>query len=278
VLIDRLDLAAARAIQSARAMTPDEIRAVHFVIDSQRAAVLAEEWGRLGLSRLPLELVDCPDRRITRAAVELCAEVLADGQTEVSLLLPHLVHNRAWHRLLHDRTADAIAAAVAGLPHANVTLVPYPLGRSRHQDELIEAVENAKPRRGAKSSSAMASHGVAETITPEQVPEGAVPIASVEYRQRARVAGRVRAMTVQPWSGVATLECTIVDPTGGLLAVFMGRKQVAGISPGAKIVVEGMVGDHGGRLAILNPIYRIIEGAEDPLSPHTDPHGQPSHH
>jgi hypothetical protein len=30
-----------------------------------------------------------------------------------------------------------------------------------------------------------------------------------------------------------------------LLVVFLGRRHVAGISPGARIVVEGMVGDHG---------------------------------
>ena len=85
-------------------------------------------------------------------------------------------------------------------------------------------------------------------------------------------------MRVQPWAGVATLECTVVDQTGGLLVVFLGRRQVAGIAPGAKIVVEGMVGDNGGRLAILNPQYRIIAGAEDDLQPHADPHGQPAHH
>jgi hypothetical protein len=63
-----------------------------------------------------------------------------------------------------------------------------------------------------------------------------------------------------------------------LLVVFLGRRHVAGISPGARIVVEGMVGDHGGRLAILNPAYRIIAGVDDPIGPNPDPHGQPSGH
>ena len=44
VFIDRLDLAVARAIQYARILTPDEIRAVHFVLDEQRARELAEAW------------------------------------------------------------------------------------------------------------------------------------------------------------------------------------------------------------------------------------------
>lgn len=281
VLIDRLDLAAARAIQYARTMTPDDLRAVHFVIDPQHTAVLSDEWRRLGLSRLPLELVDCPDRRLTRAAVELCAEALADAETEVTLLLPRVVHTRAWHRLLHDRTAESIAAAVGELAHANVTFVPYHLGAQYGHDELADAIARATPKRsakrGAKRSSALASHGAEEAITPDQVPEGAIPIADVTYRQRARVAGRVRSVRVQPWSGIATLECTVADATGGLLVVFLGRKEVAGIAPGARLVVEGMVGDHGGRVAILNPSYRIIAGAEDAILPHADPHGQPAH-
>ena len=78
-------------------------------------------------------------------------------------------------------------------------------------------------------------------------------------------------MRVQPWSGVATLECTIVDNTGAIDVVFLGRKQVAGIAPGARLVVEGMVGDHRGRLAILNPEYRILAGADDHELP-------PTHH
>jgi hypothetical protein len=46
-----------------------------------------------------------------------------------SVLLPRRSYRRAWHRLLHDRTADAIASAVSDLAHANVTFVPYHLGR-----------------------------------------------------------------------------------------------------------------------------------------------------
>ena len=40
------------------------------------------------------------------------------------------------------------------------------------------------------------------------------------------------------------------------LRVFQGR-QVAGIRPGVELTAEGMVGDHKGRLAILNPIYEL---------------------
>jgi amino acid transporter len=135
VLVDRLDRSTARAMQYARALAPDELRAVHVAYDLDRAEELADEWRRLGLSRFPLELVDCPDRRITRAVLEVVAEAL-DGQTEVTVLVPRREYRRFWHRLLHDRTGDAIARAVSQLPHANVTFVPYHLGTDPHPSEV----------------------------------------------------------------------------------------------------------------------------------------------
>jgi hypothetical protein len=127
VLVESLDRSAARAIQYARTLVPDELRAVHIVLDPHRAEELADEWGRFALSRLPLELVDCPDRRIARCVAELVARETASGDTEVSVLVPRRHYRRAWHFLLHDRTAEAISRAVSRVPHANVTFVPYHL-------------------------------------------------------------------------------------------------------------------------------------------------------
>lgn len=127
VLIDKIDRTAARAIQYARTLTPDDLRAVHIAVDDVHARKLADEWSHLALSRLPLEIRDCPDRRINRTVLELVAEAAADGQTEVTVLIPRREYRSTWHRLLHDRTADAIAKALGDVPHANVTFVPYHL-------------------------------------------------------------------------------------------------------------------------------------------------------
>ncbi len=135
VLVDRMDLAAARAIQYARALTPDDIRAIHFVIDTKVARELEQGWSMLNLPRVPLELVDCPDRRLIRAALELVAETLSDMDTEATVLLPRRAYSQAWSRLLHDRTADRIAAAVGQLAHANATIVPFQLGMGRATSE-----------------------------------------------------------------------------------------------------------------------------------------------
>jgi amino acid transporter len=254
VFVENLDIAAARAIQYARTLFPDELRAVHFVLDPARAEELARAWGQLGLSRLPLDMVECPDRRIARAALEIVAEQLVSGDTEVTVLVPRREYVRAWHRLLHDRTANQIAAALADLPHANVTFVPYHLGHTRAQVQLPQPAP--KKRRQAKTPPPAAA-------VPD-LPPDVVPIANVSARQRVKVAGRVHSVRVQPWSGQPTLECSLVDQTGRIQVVFLGRRHVAGIEPGAILMVEGMVGEHGGRLVILNPEYRLLRGADGP--------------
>jgi amino acid transporter len=138
VLVERLDRSSARAVQYARSLTPHELRAVHIADDLDRAEALAEEWRHLGLSQIALELVDCPDRRIARSVLDVTAEALSDGETEVSVLVPRREYHRFWHRLLHDRTADEIAEAVTRLPHANVTFVPYHLAGGRRQADVRE--------------------------------------------------------------------------------------------------------------------------------------------
>jgi RecG-like helicase len=88
--------------------------------------------------------------------------------------------------------------------------------------------------------------------------DGCVPIGSVRWRDRVKVAGKVRAMRVQPWAEVASLELTVADSTGGLTVVFLGRRQIPGIRLGSRIVVHGMVGASRGQLAMLNPRYQLL--------------------
>ena len=88
---------------------------------------------------------------------------------------------------------------------------------------------------------------------------GCTAMGDVRWRERVRVRGRVRALRVQPWEGgVATLECTLVDDTGGLVVIFMGRRRVGGVNLGSRMEVEGMVIENRGRLAIMNPAYTLL--------------------
>jgi RecG-like helicase len=85
-----------------------------------------------------------------------------------------------------------------------------------------------------------------------------IPVAEATWRSHVKVAGRIRSVRVQPRVGVPTLECTLVDDTGGITLVFLGRRKMSGITCGRKVVAEGTVGEHHGRLAILNPMYELL--------------------
>ncbi len=82
------------------------------------------------------------------------------------------------------------------------------------------------------------------------------------WRQRATVTGRVVAVRVQPWGGAATLEATLRDASGDVTLVFLGRRSVAGIRPGTVMAVDGVLGQHQGRRAVLNPTFTLLSVPE----------------
>jgi amino acid transporter len=275
VLIDRLDMATARALQYARTLRPDELRAVHFTLDDRASAQLEAEWSRLGLAQLPLDVEECEDRRLTRAALELAAETVADGETELTILLPRRGFAAGWHRVLHDATADQIAAAVGQLAHVNATVVPYQLTGgwlSKRRDWGRKVDTTLAPGSGYRASDRAADREAAERASFERAAfgerrRGTIPIAEAQWRNRVRVAGRVKSVRVQPRAGTSNLECVLADDTGKILLVFQGRRRIPGIQPGARLVVEGMVGDWARRQAILNPDYELIAGPEARIEP-----------
>ena len=291
VLVDRLDLATARAIRYARSLNPNELRAVHFVLDQERADELAERWGRLGLARLSLELIECPDRRLARAALETAADAAADGETEVSVLLPRRAYSRSYTRFLHDQTADRIVIALGQLRNVTATIVPFDVARALNR--LTEQRGGKAPQvvlptgRGGPNDSeeerAERERQAWERLAADQPPErpadrrgprpdpvlaaldipDLVPMSDLHERRPAKVAGRVRSVKVQPWAGTPSLECLLADQTGRVTVTFMGRRSVPGIEPGSRLVAEGVVINRKGQPTILNPIYRIIAPAED---------------
>ena len=58
-----------------------------------------------------------------------------------------------------------------------------------------------------------------------------------------------------------------MDDTGSINVVFLGRKQIAGIKPGARLIVESVVGVHRGRLALLSPTYEILADPQHEAPP-----------
>ena len=265
VLVDELDAAAARAVQYARTLGGDDVRAVHFDLDAWKTGLLTEAWQKLGLSKFPLDIIECPDRRVPRAALELAHELTGDRRTEVSVLIPRREYTKRWHRVLHDHSSSPIAAALADVPHCNVTFVPYVLGSGTSSDARFEDLTNSSSAAASTGSPSVgaASHHV-DTIA---LPIDRTRIRELSERTHCTVAGRVRSVRVQAWSGTPSLECTLADETGSVTVVFFGRRTMGGVRTGTVMSVTGVAGRHHGMTAILNPEYTIISSPSAPEAP-----------
>jgi amino acid transporter len=129
VFVDAFDLATVAALRYARSLRPTTLHAVHFVIDSFQAETLRQDWVRANTG-VVLDFVDCADRRLARCAAELVSAEAALPGVGVTAILPRRSYSPLLGRLLHDRTADKIAAVVSRIPHAAATIVPFDV-RSR---------------------------------------------------------------------------------------------------------------------------------------------------
>jgi len=125
VFVDTIDLAEIEALRLGYGLQADELTAVHFVLDVDRALQLRERWD-LFEHDTPLWLINCPDRHLSRAAHELVVRVLNDhDDTRVTVLLPRRTYSPLLGRFLHDRTADKMARAVSRIRNATAIIVPY---------------------------------------------------------------------------------------------------------------------------------------------------------
>ncbi len=117
VFVDRLDLALLRALRYAGSLRPTDLRAIHLSLDNTASAELERQWVEHGLGdRVPLQVVECADRRLIRGAGEIALDTVIQERAEVTALLPRRTFPSLSQRLLHDRTADRIAEALSRIP------------------------------------------------------------------------------------------------------------------------------------------------------------------
>ncbi len=159
VFVDGFDLATLAALRYARSLRPTSIRAVHFVIDSVRAELLREKWTRADRG-VALDFIDCPDRRLTKAATELVQREAEDPGTQVTVILPRRSYSLLLGRLLHDRTADKMAAAISRIPRSAATIVPYDVPTRVAVLQARQAA--AKAARHARLGAAANGHAAAD--------------------------------------------------------------------------------------------------------------------
>jgi amino acid transporter len=245
LLVDDYDLATIAALKYARSLRPTVLRAVHFSLDSARADRLRRQWVQAGTG-IPLELADCPDRRLAHAVARLAGSLAAVPGTHVTVVLPRRSYPPLAGRLLHDHTADRIARDVSHVHNAAATIVPFDV------THRVATTRRPTPR---------VRPGRLEDYEWPAPPAGTDLIGSVCHSGLVTVQGRLRAAEIrssQP-TGASVLACTVADSTGELTALFLGRAHIAGIEPGARIRLHGTVGiGADGRPVMTNPAYELL--------------------
>jgi hypothetical protein len=90
---------------------------------------------------------------------------------------------------------------------------------------------------------------------------GVTPLDTAPRRVPVRVGGEVQAIQVVPRNGSPSVEVVVSDGHGKAVAVFTGRRRIAGMAPGRGVLLEGVGRDDRGRLLLLNPAYTLLAGA-----------------
>jgi hypothetical protein len=248
VFVDEFNLATIAALRYARGLRPTSLRAVHFVIDQEHANELRDAWLRADRG-IPLDLVDCPDRRLPRAAAELVARETSDPGTQVTVVLPRRSYPPLLGRLLHDQTADKIARVVSRLPRSAATIIPFDV------EARLDVLHERQVRQGVKAPGPEAKIRAHEQPV---VRPGVTPIGSVARNGRATVEGRVHSLEIRPVEHSCVLACLVSDATGELTALFYGRTHIPGLAPGGMIQLRGRVGIKDATAVMVNPAYELL--------------------
>lgn len=91
---------------------------------------------------------------------------------------------------------------------------------------------------------------------------GTCLIVEVQPRQRTKVAGVIRNIRIDPRNG-GSIEATVSDGSGSLVAKWLGRSTLSGIRLAEGLILEGAVGVGNDDLPIiLNPEYQLVPGPE----------------
>ena len=259
ILVDSVDIATVGAIRYARSLKPRNLTAVHFVIDDRRAEQIQKAWAKSdALDDVTLELIDCPDRRLANAALDYAIRMTEKPDVELTLLLPRRAYSGFLGRLLHDQTAEEIAAPISQLPRVVATIVPFDVARIT-SGATIELSHPREVRKVVKSTTPTPKTDAPVNIEPiSHYAENVTKIGEIQWRKRAQVQGRVTSIKTAPRGAAPALQVEIWDETGGVSLQFLGRRDIAGLEVGSQMRAEGMVGEDEGSMVILNPSYELL--------------------
>jgi amino acid transporter len=263
VLVDSVDLATISVVRYARTLNARKISAVHFVIDDRRAADIQAAWAASdAVDDVELELIDCPDRRLPNAALDYAIRMTEQADVELTLLLPRRSYSGFLGRLLHDQTAEDIAAPISQLSRVVATILPFDVSKMISGKSLV--VENHKKDSMVSAKPVATKVEAKPVVTQAAEPvshyaENMTPIGNITWRKRAHIQGRVTSIRTAPSGSAPVINVEVWDETGGVTLQFLGRREIRGLDIGIELRAEGMVAENEGKMTILNPSYELLK-------------------
>jgi RecG-like helicase len=105
-----------------------------------------------------------------------------------------------------------------------------------------------------------ASNAELESAERQRVAEsvGANKIADLTDRQVARLRGTITVLTMKPRAGTPWLEAEFSDGSGTIQLIWMGRRQIPGVTAGRELIVSGRASYVDGQRRLYNPHYELI--------------------
>jgi hypothetical protein len=97
----------------------------------------------------------------------------------------------------------------------------------------------------------------ADDLDAERVVQKCQAIDGVTDREVVTLYGELKNVSLAPRAGTPTLEASLYDGSGAVTLVWLGRRRIAGIKPGAGLVVRGRVSCQDGHRVIYNPRYEL---------------------
>jgi amino acid transporter len=254
VLVGRVHRGVAEALQYARSIRPDHLVALHIADEGVDHAEVERDWARFGF-KVPLDIVDSPYRElvapVTRYLDRLDARWPGD---RITVVIPEFVVGvKSISNVLHGQNGLALKLALLSRPDTAVVSVPFhispqqerPAATASDRGLLRPAPSHELDR--ARREARVAGHA------PHQL-----QISSLPVRERVTITGEVTATRVVPRASTTRLELTVDDGSGSFVAMFTGRRAIAGLEPGRVASFEGVLRQEVGRVVMLNPLYTLL--------------------
>jgi hypothetical protein len=143
IFVAQVNSLTARALALARALSPNDVRAVTISNDPAATERLRATWTSLGI-KVPLEVVESPYREFVKTAVAYIRSLHPSPEHTITVVVPELVVEHWWEAMLHNQDALRLKGSLLREPWVVVMNIPLYVAAARRRSAVPPA--SASPR------------------------------------------------------------------------------------------------------------------------------------